>query len=165
MFWVASTTFVGLLLAFALGFVIWASIFDGEPVGPRVEAIVIALDKGCQTYRFEYGVYPPGRPDFDSRVLHRCLGSKRRVKKGDGSEVDAPPILQFPQNWLQLKKGQLPDAASPVPIVDPWDHPIRYRNPGIYNKKGVDIWSAGKNGKDEPENPDSDDINNWTREY
>ena len=129
-----------------------------SPSHSRVKAIVDALDKGCQTYRMEYGVYPPGRPDFDSRALYQYLGSPLVVKKGDGPGIQRPPIINFPADWLRGSSGS-------VSVVDSWDRPIRYRNPGIFNKKGIDIWSAGRNGKDEPENPESDDVNNWVKEY
>ena len=81
--------------------------------------------------------------------------------------VDAPPILQFPQDWLELERGEVPDPAHPVRIVDAWGRPVRYANPGRMNPKGVDLWSAGENGKDEldPKGKDSDDITNWVKEY
>ena len=49
----------------------------------KTQAIVHALDRACQAYRLEYGEYPPGQQDFDSRVLHRCLGSTRTIRKDD----------------------------------------------------------------------------------
>jgi len=131
-------------------------------------AIIDALDKACRIYRLEYEEYPPGRADFDSRVLHRCLGSRRWTRKVDGNEVDAPPILEFPPDWFQLKKGEIPDPGRPAPIVDAWGRPVRYANPGRHNKKGVNIWSLGHDGKEELDpksDSESDDLTNWVKDY
>lgn len=137
----------------------------------KAKAIVDGLDKACQTYRMDYNVYPPNDKG-DSRNLHFYLGRDRKIskaKRDDGSSilVSAPPILQFPQDWLKLSKGQVPDATQPVPVIDPWDGLIRYQLPGTYNKKGVDIWSGGKNGQDDKVDAagETDDICNWIKEY
>lgn len=137
----------------------------------KAKAIVEGLDKACQTYKLEYNVYPPDNKG-DSRNLHFYLGGDRMVSKGrsdDGNSilVKAPPILSFPTDWLKLTKGQMPDPKQPVPIVDPWDALVRYKVPGNYNKKGVDIWSPGKNGQDDLVDPggETDDICNWIKEY
>ncbi len=137
----------------------------------KAKAIVDGLDKACQTYRMEYNVYPPNDKG-DSRNLHYYLGRDRKVSKAkreDGTSimVNAPPIIMFPQDWLKLSKGQTADATQPVPIVDPWDSPVRYLLPGKYNQKGVDIWSPGKNGKDDlvDAGGETDDICNWIKEY
>jgi hypothetical protein len=65
-------------------------------------------------------------------------------------------------------KSGMPDPrTNPVPIVDGFDNPIRYKVPGKYNKKGVDIWSPGKDGKDQLDSslPDYDDVTNWSKEF
>jgi hypothetical protein len=51
--------------------------------------------------------------------------------------------------------------------VDAFDNVIRYANPGTFNSKGVDIWSPGKDGKDQkdPAAPEYDDVTNWGKEY
>jgi hypothetical protein len=51
--------------------------------------------------------------------------------------------------------------------VDGFDNPVRYLVPGKWNKKGVDIWSPGKDGKDQldPNLPDYDDVTNWAKEF
>lgn len=162
------TILMALLAVFVVG------VLD-RAANAKAKAIVDGLDKGCQTYRMEYNVYPPNNKG-DSRCLHFYLGRPRIVSKGrvdDGSiiAVNAPPIIEFPQDWLQLNKGQIPDATQPVPIVDPWNNLVRYLVPGKFNKMGVDIWSPGKNGVDDLANDlvdgsgQSDDICNWVKEY
>jgi prepilin-type N-terminal cleavage/methylation domain-containing protein len=164
------TILMALLAVFVVG------VLD-RAANAKAKAIVDGLDKACQTYRLENNVYPPNDKGGDSRCLHYYLGRTRLISKGrmdDGNSivVKAPPIIEFPQDWLKLAKGQVPDATQPVPIVDPWDNLIRYVPfPGKFNKKGVDIWSPGKNGVDDLANDladgsgQSDDICNWVKEY
>jgi hypothetical protein len=79
-----------------------------------------------------------------------------------------PPIVEFKGDMLGDSKSGMPDPrTNPVPIVDGFDNPIRYKVPGKYNKKGVDIWSPGKDGKDQLDSslPDYDDVTNWSKEF
>jgi prepilin-type N-terminal cleavage/methylation domain-containing protein len=163
------TILMALLAVFVVG------VLD-RAANAKAKAIVEGLDKACQTYRLENNVYPPNDKGGDSRNLHYYLGRNRLVSKGrmdNGMSilVKAPPIIEFPQDWLKLAKGQVPDATQPVPVIDPWDNLIRYQLPGKFNKKGVDIWSPGKNGVDDLSNDladgsgQSDDICNWVKEY
>jgi type II secretory pathway pseudopilin PulG len=128
----------------------------------RTGVIVQCLDQLCRTYQNEYGEYPPSRPDLDSRVLHQYFGSPRKGKNADGTVIQLPPIFTFPLDWLGGNPSS-PLPFPPVSIVDGWGRPIRYANPGRYNFRAVDIWSTGKNGKDDldSDGPDSDDITNW----
>jgi hypothetical protein len=158
--------------------VLWGfgeSIFGSRGSGhSRTKAIIDALDQACKSYRLEYGVYPPADRE-DSRCLHYYLGRNRRKHFTTMAELDRtgptimdPPILDFPQQWLQLAKGQVPDATQPVPIIDEWGNPIKYANPGRYNKGGVDIWSWGRSGGPEQDTYTVnfvDVISNWVKEY
>ena len=47
-----------------------------------------------------------------------------------------------------------------TPLKDPWGTPYFYAQPGKYNTKGCDIWSAGPNMQE----GDDDDICNWITE-
>jgi general secretion pathway protein G len=44
-------------------------------------------------------------------------------------------------------------------LIDPWEHPYRYKCPGVHNPNGFDVWSAGPDGLDGT----ADDICNWNR--
>jgi prepilin-type N-terminal cleavage/methylation domain-containing protein len=158
------TLLMALLAVFIVG------VLD-RAANAKAKAIVDGLDKACQTYKLEYNVYP-ANDRGDSRCLHYYLGGPRKISKGmqdDGTSilVNGPPILLFPTDWLQLAKGQNPDPKQPVPIIDPWGSLIRYKVPGFYNKKGVDIWSPGKNMQDDlvDAGGETDDICNWIKEY
>lgn len=159
---------ITMLMAFLAVFVV--GVIERAKIA-NTKAIVDALDKGCGTYRQAYNVYPPNNKG-DSRCLHFYLGRDRMVSMGRqdtgaGIMVKKPAIIDFPQDWLQLTKGQIPNPDQPVPIIDTWDNVIQYRLPGQFNKSGVDIWSKGKNGQDDltAAGGDTDDVCNWIKEY
>lgn len=158
------TILMALLAVFIVG------VMD-RAANANCKAIVDGLDKACKIYRQEYNVYPPNNKG-DSRCLHFYLGRERLVSRGKTDSgptltVKAPPLIEFPQDWLKLAKGQVPNATQPSPIVDPWDGIIRYKLPGKYQPSGVDIWSPGKNGQDDlvDAGGETDDIANWIKEY
>ena len=132
----------------------------------KTEAIVKMLDDGCKTYQQEYGIYPPNDKG-DSRCLHVYLGSERvkRLDQDSGLKRKLPPIIEFRTDHLDDSKTP-PDAKlNPLPIIDAWGQKIQYKNPGTWNNRRVDIWSSGKNGKDEldPAGKDFDDVVNWAK--
>jgi prepilin-type N-terminal cleavage/methylation domain-containing protein len=135
----------------------------------KVQGMVKILTDACAAYKLDFGAYPPS--DKGSMSLHHHLGSERYVSVQKGSLGDIrtkkPPLVEFDPGWLKGGGGTSPDAKNrPVPLVDAWETDLRYLVPGKWNKGGVDIWSAGPNGKDEldPNHPDFDDITSWTKE-
>lgn len=138
----------------------------------KTAATVKLLDEGCKTYRLDFGQYPPNTRS-SSADLHHHLGIQRKLttqrdSMGNGLISTKPPIIEFQSDMLQEAKGSVPDPLrNPVPIVDAFDNVIRYKVPGKYNPKGVDIWSPGKDGKDQldPKASDYDDVTNWDKEY
>jgi len=152
-----------LLAVFVVGMIDQAKI-------KSTRAFLSAVDTACQVYRMENNSYPPDDRG-DSRCLHYYLGRERMVTQGRPESgpvqtVKAPPHLVFPKDWLSLAPGQVPDANQPVPLVDPWGSLIRYKVPGTYNSRGVDLWSPGKNLQDDPVPPGgvTDDVSNWLKE-
>ena len=119
----------------------------------KTAATVKLLDEACKTYHLDFGVYPPNdKPD--SACLHQHLGSPRKLQTvksdiGGGLYTTKPPIVEFQRDMLQ-ENSRAPDpVGNPVPIVDGFENLIRYKTPGTYNRGKYDIWSPGKNGKDE----------------
>lgn len=136
----------------------------------KTATMIKTLDDACASYRLDFGVYPPST--LGNRSLHHHLGIDRliSVQRGGSGDIKAPkpPIIEFPADWLRDGGGASPDAkARPVALVDAFENDIRYLNPGKWNKKGVDIWSPGSDGKDQldPAHPDFDDVTNWNKEY
>lgn len=131
----------------------------------KTEAVIKMLDDGCKTYKGEYNVYPPNDKG-DSRALHYYLG-RERIKvldKDTNIKTKRPPIIEFKADLLEEGKS-VPDANNPVPVVDAWNQKVQYKVPGQWNKKHVDLWSPGKNGRDEldPTMKDFDDVVNWAK--
>lgn len=162
-------TIITLLVSFLV--VLIGSVIDKARY-TKTAAIIKLLDDGCRTYHLDFGQYPPNDRQ-DSRSLHHHLGIPRKIttQKGDvggGLVTTKPPIIEFQRDMLGDTKAGVPNPlTNPVPIVDGFDNPIRYKVPGKYNKKSVDIWSPGKDGKDQLEEtvPGYDDVTNWSKEF
>lgn len=131
----------------------------------KTTALIHTLHAACDTYKQDFGVYPPNNPHKESANLHLRLGSKRRMveqRSPDGTSdivVERDPYIRdFKKDWLVPgAPNNYPDPPSE--IIDAWEQPLHYRNPGVKNKRGVDIWSDGRSTK-----TDEDDIGNWPEE-
>jgi general secretion pathway protein G len=62
--------------------------------------------------------------------------------------------------WVKPTVEPVPDHWRPMlqdEVLDPWNHPYIYRNPGKHNPTKYDLFSPGPDGQ-----PDTDDdIGNW----
>ena len=137
----------------------------------KTATTVKLLDEACKTYHLDFGVYPPN-DQSDSRCLHQHLGIPRKIQTvksefGSGLFTTKPPIIEFQADILQESKSPPDPVKNPQPIIDAFGNLIRYKNPGKYNPRTVDIWSPGKNGKDEytESASDYDDVTNWAKDY
>jgi len=99
----------------------------------EVTALVTAI-KACQT---EYGAMPSG----DSVAILKTL------------QGDNPRKIQF---FAASQGPKYFDAAGH--FLDPWKTPFRIDISDPANPK---VWSAGKNKKDAPDDPNSEDICSW----
>jgi prepilin-type N-terminal cleavage/methylation domain-containing protein len=136
----------------------------------KTAAVVKMLDKACLDYRLDFGTFPPNDKG-DSRALHYYLGRERmvstqKVESGPELKKKMPPIIEFQLDMLQIGAGPA-DPNRPCPVIDAWGNLVRYKNPGFYNKRGVDLWSPGKNAADEldPMSQNFDDVTNWVKDY
>ena len=161
-------TIIALLVSLLV--VLITSIIDKARYA-KTAATVKLLDEACKTYHVDFGMYPPN-DQSDSRCLHQHLGIPRKIQTvksemGGGLYTNKPPIVEFQADMLQESKSTPDPLRSPVPIVDAFNNVIRYKNPGTYNRGRFDIWSPGKNGKDEYNESaqDYDDVTNWAKEY
>lgn len=151
-----------ILVALMIGLIV---VITDKAYYQKTESIIKMLDDGCKTYRAEYNVYPPNDKG-DSRNLHFYLGVERikLLDKDTNIKTTRPPIIEFKGDMLEGGKT-VPDPKNPVPVVDAWGQKVQYKNPGQWNKKHVDVWSSGKNGRDEldPAAKDFDDVVNWMK--
>ena len=83
------------------------------------------------------------------------LDNKRYPNSDQGLDalVNKRTAAPVPRNWTPpgyVKSGEV--------LVDPWDQPFQYRQPGEHNPYTFDIWSYGPDGVEGGD----DDITNWT---
>lgn len=62
--------------------------------------------------------------------------------------VTRPTSNPVPKQWKQFLQASA--------VQDPWNQPYQYKNPGVRNKGGYDIYSFGPDGVES-----EDDIGNW----
>ncbi|MDO8631025.1 MAG: type II secretion system major pseudopilin GspG [Phycisphaerales bacterium] len=95
------------------------------------------IAKGLTSYKWAMGKYP----DTDEGLA--WLFKPKEFKKED-ERYDGPYL-----------EGRFEE------LRDPWNNPFEYRSPGEMNEDGYDLWSKGKDGKDDGGKEGSDDIKNW----
>lgn len=91
---------------------------------------------------------------IDQALQFYKLDNKRFPNTDQGLDalVNKPTAAPVPKNYDPA--GYIkPDA-----LMDPWDEPFQYRQPGEHNPYTYDIWSYGPDGVEGGE----DDITNWT---
>ena len=91
---------------------------------------------------------------IDQALQFYKLDNKRFPNSDQGLDalVSKPSAAPVPKNYDPA--GYIkPDA-----LMDPWDEPFQYRQPGEHNPYTYDIWSYGPDGVEGGE----DDITNWT---
>jgi len=98
----------------------------------RSGSIATALD----LYRVDMGVYPE-----TDEGLAALFHSSSDV---DDERYDGPYM-----------RGTYPE------LNDPWGSPFEYKSPGDVNEDGYDLWSLGKDRKDDGGKEGSDDVKNW----
>jgi len=137
----------------------------------KTAATVKLLDEACKTYKHGFGEYPPDDKK-SSASLHHHLGIPRKIvtQKTDlGTPLVStkPPIIDWQRDLLDDSRGTPDPVSNPVRVMDAFGQPIKYKNPPTYNRHGPDIWSSGKNEKDEYVDTaqDYDDVTNWAKEY
>jgi len=90
---------------------------------------------------------------IDQALQFYKLDNKRFPNTDQGLDalVSQPTAAPVPKNY---------DPAGyikPEALMDPWDEPFQYRQPGEHNPYTYDIWSYGPDGVEGGE----DDITNW----
>ena len=75
-------------------------------------------------------------------------GSLPTTQQGLKALVTKPTVEPIPDHWR---------AFFDQEVLDPWNHPYQYLNPGKHNPDRYDLWSMGPDGVSGTE----DDIGNW----
>ena len=137
-----------------------------------IELLSVALEK----YKMDYGEYPGVEEDSPihgdiTEQLYTALFYDGWNYKTNGVGDETEIYL----NELDPRRGtsrmvKLTDAKVPpanLKIQDPWGRPYRYRKGDDAQNPDFDLWSAGKDGLTQPEDPEKnlrenrDDIRNF----
>lgn len=95
------------------------------------------ISKGLEQYKWDMGKYPD--TDEGLGALYKSKDYKKEDPRYNG------PYME----------GTIEE------LKDPWSQPFEYRSPGEMNEEGFDLWSRGKDQKDDGGKEGSDDIKNW----
>ena len=120
---------IGLLAGLTLSNV--GTLFSGSQVQIAKLMVTQSLKTPLTTYRLQIGDYP-------------------------STEEGLQALFTAPPNKADRWRGPYVDGPK-YPLLDPWNEPYQYRNPGTHNKGGYDVWSKGPDKADGTD----DDIGNW----
>ena len=93
------------------------------------------IDKGIEQFKWDVGRYP---------TTSEGLAALFAAPPGTGQKYRGPYMM-----------GTITELA------DPWGQPFHYSCPGSHNQGEFDLWSAGRDGKNERGASGADDIKNW----
>lgn len=124
---------MGLLMA-VVGVNIKAQIDKARLATARTQ--INNLESALEFYRMDNARYPSTEQGLEALV---------REPTGD------PPPRNYPPGGY-LKKA---DA-----LLDPWNEPFQYANPGTHNPHSFDLWTQGADASPGGEGGDAD-IGNW----
>lgn len=132
------------------------------------------LSKAIEEYKLDTGQYPgldDDNPDDDtpksgeqvSKLLYKALFY-------DGYEAQtnpaAPEVKMYlpeldprnrKQSWVEVV--YVNDPPADLKILDPWKREYRYRKGPDAQNPDFDLWSTGKDGKTDVDNPSKNNIN------
>ncbi len=72
------------------------------------------------------------------------------TEQGLNGLIEKPAVAPVPENWNGPYLEKKP--------IDPWGRPYQYESPGVHRTHDYDLFSRGKNSK---EDKTDDDIVNW----
>lgn len=142
----------------------------------RAKVDIELLSAAIEKYKLDYGHYPGLEEDTDptgnvSEELYKALFYDGwNYKENDiGDETDIYLKELDPrsgkQRWVEKTNANHP--PSDLKITDPWGRPYLYRKGSAAQNPDFDLWSRGKDGLTNIENPDKkvrenrDDIRNF----
>jgi general secretion pathway protein G len=119
------------IIALLMGLVIMnLSPIQGIAQERKAKADIQALKIALSAYQLQTGAYPTKEQGLKS------LWAK-------------PTVEPIPDNWRPVMEEE---------VLDPWNHPYQYDNPGKHNPDRYDVYSMGPDGQAGTE----DDIGNWS---
>ena len=142
----------------------------------RARVDIELLSKALEAYKRDWGEYPgfdedsPVNGDTSHELYDALFYDGWNYKtNGVGDEIEIYIKELDPrsgkQRWVQKTSSSIPPKS--LKILDPWGRPYRYRKGSNAQNPDFDLWSVGKDGLTNIENPDKkvrenrDDIRNF----
>lgn len=136
----------------------------------KAEIQVKLLANACEEFKADNGFYPGINDNTtgDGKNMSKELYSDLywdSDRDGSGPKSDSDQRIYIseldPEN---NKQGWTDGRGQNVRILDPWNNEYRYRKGNNANNPDFDLWSAGPDGKTNPDNPkdkqNRDDVKN-----
>ncbi len=136
----------------------------------KAELQLKLLAKACEDFKMDQGTYP-GKSDnspadgkhMTNEIFNDLFWDSNRNGSGPKADIDQKTYLTEldPDN---NKQGWIEGTGQAARILDPWGNEYFYRKGANAQNPDFDLWSAGKDGKTNPDNPrdknNRDDIRN-----
>ncbi len=134
------------------------------------ETQITLLAHACEEFKLDWGFYP-GRADntaSDGKNMSNELFSDLywdSNRDGSGPLQDTAQRIYISELEPEHnKQGWIDGRGQAARILDPWRNEYRYRKGTSAQNPDFDLWSPGKDGKTNPDNPkdkvNRDDIGN-----
>jgi general secretion pathway protein G len=134
------------------------------------EVQIKLLANACEEFKLDNGYYPGIQENTrgDGKTMSNELFTDLywdSDRDGSGPKSDSDQKIYIaeldPEN---NKQGWMDGKGQSAKILDPWNNEYRYRKGTNAINPDFDLWSAGKDGKTNPENPrdksNRDDVQN-----
>jgi general secretion pathway protein G len=136
----------------------------------KAEIQIKLLANACEEYKLDHGSYPgkdensKGDGKNMSNELFRDLYWDSN-RDGSGPKTDTEQKIYISELDPENNSQAWTDGKDQdIRILDPWNNEYRYRKGASALNPDFDLWSTGKDGKTNPENPNNkvnrDDIRN-----
>jgi prepilin-type N-terminal cleavage/methylation domain-containing protein len=136
----------------------------------KAEIQIKLLANACEEYKLDRGTYPG--IDDNSKADGRNMSNELyRDLYWDSNRDNSGPKTDSTQKIYiseldpdNNKQGWIDGKGQSARILDPWNNEYLYRKGSSAQNPDFDLWSAGKDGKSNPQNPrdkaNRDDICN-----
>ncbi|MCX6876340.1 MAG: type II secretion system protein GspG [Verrucomicrobia bacterium] len=128
------------------------------------------LANACEEYKLDHGSYPGSDSSLNGDGRNMTNGLFKDLywdsnRDGAGPQNDSEQKIYISElDPKNNKQGWTEGRGEAARIVDPWGNEYRYRKGVNAQSPDFDLWSPGKDGRTNPENPkdkfNRDDVRN-----
>ena len=136
----------------------------------KAKTQIALLSKACEEFKHDYGFYPgiqentrSGGKNMSNELFTDLFWDSDRDGAGPQSDSEQP-IFESQLDPEHNQQDWIDGKGQSAKILDPWGNEYRYRKGNDAINPDFDLWSSGKDGKTNPENPKAkenrDDVTN-----